>query len=57
MKGMLLPTFVYSFYAKLPLSSAMLSESQFLFETIALATLSALAWQVSIRSRRFAALI
>ena len=45
MRGMLLPTFLYSFYSKAPLASAMLSQSQFLFETIALAALTGLAWQ------------
>jgi hypothetical protein len=47
-RGMLLPTFVYSFYSKAKLSTAMLSESQFLFETLALAILTAVVWQISI---------
>jgi hypothetical protein len=47
-RGMLLPTFLYSFYSKLRLPMAMLSESQFLFETLALAFLTALIWQVSV---------
>src|ERR1035438_4048979 len=40
MKGMLLPTFVYSFYSKTRLPLAMLSQSQFFFETLALAILT-----------------
>ena len=46
-RGMLLPTFVYSFYGKETLRIAMLSESQFLFETLALAILTAIVWQLS----------
>jgi hypothetical protein len=46
-RGMLLPTFVYSFYSKEKLPMAMLSESQFLFETLALAVLTAVVWQFS----------
>ena len=49
-RGMLLPTLIYSFYSKLPLLSAMLSQSQFLFETIALGLLTAGAWQLSTSS-------
>ena len=45
-RGMLLPTFLYSFYSKLKLPLAMLSESQFLLETLALAVLTAIVWQV-----------
>jgi hypothetical protein len=44
---MLLPTFVYSFYSNAKLPTAMLSESQFLFETLALAILTAVVWQFS----------
>ena len=51
LRGMLLPTFVYSFYSKARLGSAMLSQSQFLFETFTLAIMTALVWQFSIRSR------
>ena len=46
-RGMLLPTFIYSLYSKMPVASAMLSQSQFLFETIALAALTGLTWQQS----------
>jgi hypothetical protein len=46
-RGMLLPTFVYSFYSKSKLPMAMLSQSQFLFETLALALLTALVWHFS----------
>jgi len=49
-RGMLLPTFVYSFYSKAKLPMAMLSESQFLFETLALAILTAVVWQVSTKT-------
>jgi len=49
-RGMLLPTFVYSFYSKAKLPIAMLSQSQFLLETLALAILTALTWQISARS-------
>jgi len=45
MRGMLLPTFIYSFYSKMPVIPAMLSQSQFLFETIALGVLTGMAWQ------------
>lgn len=51
MKGMLLPTFVYSFYSKTRLPLAMLSQSQFFFETLALAILTALVWQFSGHAR------
>lgn len=47
MRGMLLPTFGYSFYSKANLPLAMLSESQFLFETLALAVLTTIVWQFS----------
>lgn len=50
MRGMLLPTFVYSFYSKARLPTAMLSQSQFLFETLALAILKTIVWQFSTRS-------
>ena len=50
MRGMLLPTFIYSFYSTARLSSAVLSQSQFLFETLALGILTALVWQFSLRS-------
>jgi len=50
-RGMLLPTFVYSFYSKAKLPAAMLSESQFLFETLALAILTAVVWQLSMTRR------
>ena len=46
-RGVLLPTFLYSFQSKLRLPIAMLSESQFLLETLALAVLTAIVWQVS----------
>jgi hypothetical protein len=51
MRGMLLPTFVYSFYNKARLPAAMLSQSQFLLETLALAILTALVWQFSLRPK------
>ena len=44
-RGMLLPTFLYSFYSRVPFAPAMLSQSQFLFETIALSALIGLAWR------------
>jgi hypothetical protein len=47
MKGMLLPTFTYSFYSQAKLTTAMLSQSQFLFETLALAILTAVVLQFS----------
>jgi hypothetical protein len=47
-RGMLLPTFIYSFYSKAKLPEAMLSESQFLFETLALAILTVVVWQFSL---------
>lgn len=46
-RGMLLPTFLYSFYSKAKLAMAMLSQSQFLFETLALAILTAVVWKLS----------
>jgi hypothetical protein len=48
-RGMLFPSFVYSFYSKAKLPIAMLSQSQFLFETVSLAVLTALVWQLSAR--------
>jgi len=50
-KGMLFPTFVYSFYSRARLPLAMLSQSQFFLETLALAILTALVWQFSGNSR------
>jgi len=50
-RGMLLPTFLYSFYSKLKLPMAMLSESQFLLETLALAALTAIVWQLSMTAQ------
>jgi hypothetical protein len=52
MRGMLLPTLIYSFYSKMPVASAMLSQSQFLFETIALAALTGLTWQHATNQRQ-----
>jgi hypothetical protein len=46
-RGMLLPTFIYSFYSKAKLTTAMLSQSQFLFETLALAVLTAVVLQLA----------
>ena len=46
-RSMLLPTLVYSFYSKAPPLEAMLSQSQFLLETLALAVLTGLVWQFS----------
>ena len=54
LKGMLLPTFTYSFYSKLKLPMAMLSQSQFFLETLALAVLTALVWEYSQRSKSVA---
>ncbi|AXC15773.1 hypothetical protein ACPOL_6553 [Acidisarcina polymorpha] len=51
MRGMLLPTFIYSFYSKGNLPMAMLSESQFLFETLALAVLTTVVWQFSMTTQ------
>lgn len=51
-RGMLLPTFIYSFYSKEKLPTAMLSESQFLLETLALAILTAIVWQLSMTRQR-----
>ena len=45
-RGMLLPTLIYSFYGKAKLPVEMLSESQFLFETVALAVLTAITWHI-----------
>jgi len=46
-RGMLLPTFVYSFYSKQTLRTAMLSQSQFLLETLALALLTGIVVKMS----------
>lgn len=54
LRGMLLPTFLYSFYSKAKLLPAMVSESQFLFETLALAALTALVWHLFGRTQRTA---
>ena len=51
LRGMLIPTFVYSFYSKAKLPAAMLSQSQFLLETLTLALMTAVVWQFSTRSR------
>ena len=45
--GRFLPLFLFSFYLKLPLPTAALSESQFFLEALALALLTALVWQLA----------
>ena len=49
MTGRLLPTLLFSLYLKLPLPAAVISESQFFLEFLALGLLTALNWQVSRR--------
>jgi hypothetical protein len=49
MRGMVFRTFIFSFYIKSSLGAAMLSESQFALETLALAVLTALIWQYSMK--------
>jgi hypothetical protein len=50
MMGRLLPTLLFSFYLKLPLPKAVLSESQFFLEAFALAFLTAVVWQLAKRA-------
>jgi hypothetical protein len=49
MRGMVFRTFIFGFYIKSSLGAAMLSESQFALETLALAVLTALIWQYSMK--------
>jgi hypothetical protein len=46
-KGAILPTLVFSFFQNLPLSGAILSESQFGLEILVLAVLTAVTWHFS----------
>jgi hypothetical protein len=48
-KHVLFAPFIFPFYAKMPATTALLSMSQFSFETVTLALLSALTWHFSQR--------